>query len=168
VQRRALVDAAAERKGLEFSAHNLEIGFRYEAGALVPEPAAEDGDPRTFRPSARPGARMPHAWVGAGVRCRSTYELVDPGRFTLFVGDDGAPWREAATQLGLDVIVIGATGLVDRDGTWQRQSAVGSDGAVLVRPDHHVAWRSAGAVADPVSALRDVLDVVLPGVKTAA
>jgi len=169
-RKRAAVDAAADRKRLEFSAHNIEIGYAYDAGALVPEqPPVDDGDPCTFRPSARPGARMPHAWVGAGVHCTSTYDLVDPGRFTLFVGDDGAAWARAAEQLraerglALDVIAIGArTGLDDRDSAWRRQSEVGDDGAVLVRPDHHVAWRSAGATSDPVGTLRDVFDAVLP------
>jgi 2,4-dichlorophenol 6-monooxygenase len=119
---------------------------------------------------------MPHAWVGAGVHCTSTYDLVDPGRFTLFVGDDGAAWAQAAEQLraerglALDVIAIGErTGLDDRDSAWRRQSEVGHDGAVLVRPDHHVAWRSAGATSDPLGTLRDVFEAVLPiGVRIAA
>jgi 2,4-dichlorophenol 6-monooxygenase len=175
--KRAAVDAAATRKRLEFAAHNIEIGYRYAAGALVPEDTPlEDEDPCSFSPSARPGSRMPHAWVGSGVRCRSTYDLVDPGRFTLFVGDDGGPWRDAAEQLRterglpLDVITIGArTGLVDRDATWREQSRVADDGAVLVRPDHHVAWRSPGASPDPLAALRGAFEVVLPiGTRVAA
>ena len=163
-EKRAQVDAAAARKRLEFRAHNLEIGYRYEAGALVPESAPpEDGDPGTFHPSAQPGARMPHAWVGARAHRQSTYDLVEPGHFTLFVGGDGAAWQGAAERLRgergipLDVIVIS-----DPESTWQRQSAVRDDGAVLVRPDHHVAWRSARGVPDPGAALREVFDLVLP------
>jgi 2,4-dichlorophenol 6-monooxygenase len=169
-ERRARVDAAADRKGLEFSAHNLEIGYRYAAGAIVPEPAL-DGEPdvRTFVPSARPGARMPHAWVGSGIERRSTYDLVAPGRFTLFIGDDGAGWRDAAAQLRaardipLDVIAIGrSSGLPDETGVWRQQSGVGSAGAVLVRPDSHVAWRSADGALDPAAALHEVFQTVLP------
>ena len=122
-EKRVQVDAAADRKGLEFSAHNLEIGYRYEAGAIVAEPALEgEEDVRTFVPSARPGARMPHAWIGSGIHRRSTYDLVNPGRFTLFIGDDGAAWREAVDQvrasraIPLDVIAIGErSGLPDRN-----------------------------------------------------
>jgi 2,4-dichlorophenol 6-monooxygenase len=176
-KKRADVDAAATRKRLEFAAQNIEIGYRYAAGALVPEDTpAEDQDPCSFTPSARPGSRMPHAWVGPGVRCRSTYDLVEPGRFTLFIGDDGDAWREAVEQLRteralpLDVITIGARrGLADRDGTWREQSGVGDDGAVLVRPDHHVAWRSRGAAPDNVAALRGAFEAALPiGARVAA
>jgi len=169
-EKRARVDAAADRKGLEFSAHNLETGYRYRAGALVPESGVQDdGDLRTFVPSARPGARMPHAWVGSGIHRGSTYGLVDPGRFTLFIGDDGEAWREAADQvraardIPLDVIAIGErSGLPDRTGAWSEQSGVGPAGAVLVRPDHHVAWRSRDMVSDTTATLHEVFQTVLP------
>jgi 2,4-dichlorophenol 6-monooxygenase len=169
-EKRAQVDAAADRKGREFSAHNLEIGYRYEAGAIVAEPALGDrADVCTFVPSARPGARMPHAWVGSGIHRRSTYHLVSPGRFTLFIGDDGGAWRDAGDQLRaardipLDVIAIGErSGLPDGTGAWRQQSGVGTAGAVLVRPDHHVAWRSADMVLDPTAALQEVFQTVLP------
>ena len=69
---------------------------------------------------------MPHAWVGSGIHRRSTYALVTPGRFTLFVGDDGGAWWEAADRLRetrpipLDVIAIGErSGLPDPTGAWR-------------------------------------------------
>jgi 2,4-dichlorophenol 6-monooxygenase len=168
--KRAQVYAAADRKGLEFSALNLEVGYRYERGAIITEPGgADEFDARVFVPSARPGARMPHAWVGSGVHCQSTFDLVKPGRFTLFIGDDGDGWRAAADELRgaqrmpLDVIAIGErSGLPDETGAWRRQSGVASTGAVLVRPDHHVAWRSLEAVPDPRRTLREVFETVLP------
>jgi 2,4-dichlorophenol 6-monooxygenase len=36
-------------------------------------------------------------------------------------------------------------------------SGIGADGAVLVRPDQHVAWRSPGAAEDPGAELAAVL-----------
>jgi 2,4-dichlorophenol 6-monooxygenase len=168
--KRAEVDAAADHKGLEFSALNLELGYRYPAGALIAEPAPEDEqDVRTFVPSARPGARMPHAWVGSAIHRRSTYDVVDPGRFTLFIGDEGGAWRDAADHLRaardipLDVIAVGEpSGLADPTGAWREQSGATSAGAVLVRPDHHVAWRSADMVRDPAAALHEVFQTILP------
>ena len=77
-------------------------------------------------------------------------------------------WRDAADQvragreLPLDVVTIGETGLEDRTSAWREQSEVGPDGAVLVRPDHYVAWRATGSVSDPVRTLRDLFDAVLP------
>jgi 2,4-dichlorophenol 6-monooxygenase len=112
---------------------------------------------------------MPHAWVGSGIHRRSTYHLVNPGRFTLFIGDDGAAWTDAADHLRaardipLDVIAIGErSGLPDAAGAWRQQSGVGTAGAVLVRPDHHVAWRAADAVPDPRMTLQDVFRAILP------
>ena len=113
---------------------------------------------------------MPHAWVGSSIHRRSTYELVSPGRFTLFIGDDGAAWRDAADQvrargIPLDVIAIGErSGLPDGTGAWRQQSEAGPADAVLVRPDHHVAWRSAGTVLDPAAVLREVFQAIMPAV----
>ena len=114
---------------------------------------------------------MPHAWVGSGIHRRSTYELVRPGRFTLFIGDDGAAWRDAADRvratrpIPLDVIAIGErSGLPDGTGAWRQQSEAGPADAVLVRPDHHVAWRSAGTVLDPAAVLREVFQAIMPAV----
>jgi 2,4-dichlorophenol 6-monooxygenase len=42
---------------------------------------------------------------------------------------------------------------VDVRCAWLKQRGITSSGAVLVRPDRHVAFRAAQAVADPVAAL---------------
>jgi 2,4-dichlorophenol 6-monooxygenase len=44
---------------------------------------------------------------------------------------------------------------------WSRLSGVDEDGAVLVRPDKHVAWRSHALAADPEAELMSVLTSVL-------
>jgi hypothetical protein len=51
--------------------------------------------------------------------------------------------------------------LTDVDSSWARLHGVDADGAVLVRPDGHIAWRSRRAVARPESALATVLNRVL-------
>jgi putative polyketide hydroxylase len=51
--------------------------------------------------------------------------------------------------------------LGDPDGNWHDAYGVDSDGAVLVRPDGHVAWRSRSGVANPAETLRTALDQVL-------
>jgi putative polyketide hydroxylase len=50
--------------------------------------------------------------------------------------------------LPLQSYVIGAD-LLDPDHAWQAAYGVGEDGAVLVRPDGYVAWRSAALPDDP-------------------
>jgi 2,4-dichlorophenol 6-monooxygenase len=42
----------------------------------------------------------------------------------------------------------------DVDRHWHHLRAVSSDGAILVRPDQHVGWRSMGKAPDPKAVLR--------------
>ena len=83
----------------------------------------------------------------------------------------GAAWHTAARRIAdterlrLDTYRIGAAGadlVLDEAGTdWAEAHGTTADGAVLVRPDGFVAWRSDGAVADPEEELRDVLSRLL-------
>lgn len=45
--------------------------------------------------------------------------------------------------------------------SWLRRREVGPDGAVLVRPDGVVAWRSEGMPKDPKKALQEALAAVM-------
>jgi 2,4-dichlorophenol 6-monooxygenase len=63
-------------------------------------------------------------------------------------------------ELGIDLAayVIGpGREFTDLYDDWARLREVGEDGCVLVRPDAHVAWRSAAMVDDPDVALTEVL-----------
>ncbi len=44
---------------------------------------------------------------------------------------------------------------------WLRHRGIGADGAVLVRPDRFVAWRSAAGSDDPAGALAAALTQIL-------
>ena len=118
-------------------------------------------------PSARPGRRAPHAWLERDGARLSTIDLFGP-RFVLLAGRRGDAWRAAAQQLAgpsyppLVAHTIGTGGpLTDPDDTWQDAYEIDDEGAVLVRPDGHVAWRSRGASADPAGALRTAMDGLL-------
>jgi 2,4-dichlorophenol 6-monooxygenase len=160
---RARVDAAVDRKGREFSALRRELGYRYSLPAATARSADSDDDGILFEPSGAVGERMPHAWVGSVVERVSTYDLTAPDRFTLFIGADGEPWRVAASGLDapLDVIAIGDDAMADTHGAWARQTGIGPGGAILVRPDHHIAWRAETAPADAGAALADALAAAL-------
>jgi putative polyketide hydroxylase len=102
-------------------------------------------------PDARPGHRAPHVWLERNGERGSTLDLFGP-RFTLLAGRDGAAWIEAAASvaasLGLDVAArsIGAPGeWSDATGDFARIYGIGERGAVLVRPDGHVAYRERAA-----------------------
>ena len=63
----------------ECQAHDLEIGFAYEQGALVPdgtEPPHRSPMGDVYHPTTRPGHRLPHAWIEQDGRRLSTHDLV--------------------------------------------------------------------------------------------
>jgi 2,4-dichlorophenol 6-monooxygenase len=160
------VGAAIARQAEHFDMLGLQLGFAYEAGAIVPDGTdrpAVGNTVREFVPNARPGARLPHAWVRGDGGVRSTLDLLSFGGFTLVTGPDGGAWARAAAALAgspLTVLAIGRD-VPDEDGAWRAQLGIGPAGALLVRPDQHVAWRSADAAADPLDALRAALRQIL-------
>jgi 2,4-dichlorophenol 6-monooxygenase len=167
--RRARAAEVIRTQRTEFQAHDLEIGFRYETGALVADGStAPPSDPMggEYHPTTRPGHRLPHAWLSTDGRRVSTHDLAGPDGFALLTGPDGDGWAAAAEQtsarLGVPVRVarIG-TDYLDEDGGWARVREVSDAGAILVRPDNHIAFRSAGPVADPLAVLTDALATVL-------
>ena len=72
--------------------------------------------------------------------------------------------RQAATSEGASgleqVLEHGsAVGLTGHDPhcAWQRHRQIASDGAIVVRPDWFIAWRSPAAASDPRAVLTAVL-----------
>ena len=59
--------------------------------------------------------------------------------------------------------LVGGTGreVTDLYYDWSRRREVEESGALLVRPDKHVAWRARTLPEDPVGALRSALTAVL-------
>ena len=152
-ERRKKLREAIAYKVYEFDAHGFEMNQRYQSGAVVMGDGDSHGftnDPELiYQPSSVPGARLPHVWLVRDRQNFSSLDLVGHGRFTLLTGIGGEAWQEAAAQvraeLGLAVTVtsIGADcDYEDPFGDWARASGVEDDGAVLVRPDQFVAWRS--------------------------
>lgn len=168
---------AARRRGNEGLAANtptynhldLSFGHSYAAGALVPEPGEVQEVDGIYEPRTRPGHSLPHAWLEDLNGRTAIGQLVARGRFTLLVGEDGDAWRDAAEALArrnhwpLDTVTIGSTTgrWMDNRREWTRRSGVGSAGAVLVRPDRFVAWRSVDLPEHPLAALEAALRQVL-------
>ena len=69
-----------------------------------------------------------------------------------------------AAELGvaLEAVVVGdGCAVQDLYGDWMRQREVEEDGAILVRPDKHIAWRSMSVAEDPERELVRVLGRIL-------
>ena len=173
VARRAALYQALELKNTEFNAQGLEMNQRCVSAAVVPDPQAGEEvwkrDPVLYlQATTRPGAKIPHAWlIDAGGRRVSTLDLVGKGRFTLVTGIAGTHWVDAAQVLArpwLDTRVIGRPGALDAYGSWHAVREIDEAGALLVRPDGVVAWRSRHAAVDAEQArqaLAQALAVVL-------
>jgi len=164
---RAALRKAIAFKSHEFDAHGVEMNQRHRSTAVAtdgpPEPAVDRDMELHYQPTTWPGARLPHVWIYAPSGARvSTLDICGHGTFTLLTGIGGTPWIAAAQGLGIQVRIIGPRQVYeDHTGDWARAREVGDAGCVLVRPDHHVCWRSVGLTGDPVAALTRVMRAVL-------
>lgn len=151
------------------SEQGLIFGMSYQSTAVVSDgtlPAAVDDPVTEYAPAARPGSRAPHVWLRRGNEQISTIDLFG-ARFVLLAGRDGDAWKRAAEGISpswppLVAFTIGENGdLGDPEDSWHSAYGVDADGAVLVRPDGYVAWRSRSGEANPQIMLRAVIDGVL-------
>ncbi|GAA3501759.1 FAD-dependent oxidoreductase [Streptomyces prasinosporus] len=163
--------ATPEQRAAAADALTVTMGQAYRSAAVVREPAAEPlpvaSDPRALH--GEPGTRAPHTVLLRGGAQISALDLYGRG-FVLLAGERGAAWTAAASaaarEFGIALtahrVVPGAGGedaLTDLGGRWPESYGVGPAGAVLVRPDGVVAWRSHGAA--PADGEAAVLTAVL-------
>jgi 2-polyprenyl-6-methoxyphenol hydroxylase-like FAD-dependent oxidoreductase len=152
----------------------LDLGFCYPDGAFIPEVTirTESEDPvMMYRPTTWPGARLPHFWVEKDKTRLSIHDTLGSSAFTLLVHEAGAgAWRTALSQIEdtlpmpVQCLSIGANGgadLLDSDDAWPALSETEQTGAVLVRPDGHVAWRVRSLPDAPADKLQAVLKCLL-------
>ncbi|MET9994880.1 FAD-dependent monooxygenase [Streptomyces mutabilis] len=169
--KRAALVTAMETKNYEFNAHGVELGQFYESGAVVSDgtrpPAGKDEDLYHVM-STSPGAHLPHAWVGDNVTKVAMMDLAPYTRWTLITGIAGEEWAGAAEKVAqelgipLEAVVIGpGRDVTDLYYDWTKLREVEESGAILVRPDKHVAWRSMSLAEDPEAALRGALTKIL-------
>lgn len=138
-------EAAKERNSLgarlldharrEFIIPGIWLGVRYDQSPIVSPDGAPDpsDDPGVYVPAARPGWRLPHLWLDDGA---SLFDHLGNGFTLLRLGGsraDTSGLQRAASQRGVPLKLLevpnpAARQLYERD-------------LVLVRPDHHVAWR---------------------------
>jgi 2,4-dichlorophenol 6-monooxygenase len=170
-QRRNLREAIAQ-KVYEFDCHGVEMNQRYASVAVVQDgsnnPGFKDDAELCYEPTTFPGARLPHVWLEKGNQKLSSLDLCGHGRFTLITGIGGEDWIDAARRVseatGVEIrgIVVGpGCDYEDPYGDWASAREVSDSGCILVRPDHHVAWRSEKRSADPQGELARIFEALL-------
>jgi len=155
------------------SLFSLIAGYRYRSQAVLEEDAGPSSPmeidlldtPEEL--TGLPGTRVPHLWVQRHGQRISTLDLLD-GRFVLLVGPAGTPWQKAAPgvagSLKIDLVAyrLGADGdLLDPEDGWQTKLGMPAEGAVLVRPDGFVAWRTDTLPTGPARRLEQAISTVL-------
>ena len=150
---------------IDYSA--VALGYQYRSSAVL----GAAGDTTPLPPeelTGGPGTRAPHLDVTLDGGRLSTIDLY--GRhLVLLAGADGAGWLAAADRvaerLGVPLrryrlgVELAGTDLAGTD--LAAAHGLGADGALLVRPDGFVAWRSPAAVGDPAAELDRVLRATL-------
>ena len=145
--RQRVGEALVRGVGRMFRTIGLQIGYRYEDSPIcVPDGTPPDpDDPEEFLPSARPGSRAPHGWLGDG---RSILDLYGRGFVLLRLGvdaPDASALQAAAAERGVPfkAVTVSDAGAAQ---LYQRR-------LVLVRPDGHVAWRADEVPADAATVI---------------
>jgi 2-polyprenyl-6-methoxyphenol hydroxylase-like FAD-dependent oxidoreductase len=149
----------------------LDLGVHYEVpGAFIADdvPAPRVDDPVVeYIPCAKPGYRAPHLWVRQQGQRRSLIDLLDR-EFVLLSAVRTGEWAQAAAEVsqhnGVPIThhtVVTGGDLEPVGGSFTELYGIGNTGAVLVRPDGHVAWRSPVALLQSAPVLRGALRQIL-------
>jgi 2,4-dichlorophenol 6-monooxygenase len=172
-ERRTKLEEQIKLGNRRSNAIGLHLGYRYTKSYAVvhdgtPFPPLQRDPVLYYEPTTHPGAYLPHAWVQYSGRLISTLDIPEHGSFGLLVGIGGGPWGPAAAKtsqmLGvkLPVYSIGYRCTYDDVlGEWRNRREIGDRGAILVRPDRHIAWRCVHRPTDPTEALCSAFTHVL-------
>jgi len=143
-----------------------DLGVVYASTAVVREAGIDPVDLVEPTLPSCVGARAPHVWLEASGRQLSMLDLFGD-HFVLLAGARGDAWRFAALEVASDLgvplhaVTIGQGPITDPSGQWLERYGIDPEGAVLVRPDGHIAWRASGATVDAGATLREVMGRVL-------
>jgi len=150
-----------QQKNLYYA--GLDLGFIYHSKAVQ----SEDEQmlsvlPDKYIPTTLPGSRAPYMQLIKEGKTIATLDLFER-EYVLLVGSEGHEWQQAANQLAqtlswpIKSYRIAADGdLSDPENHWCKIYEITATGAVLVRPDGHVAWRSKKIIANPIHKLTEI------------
>lgn len=134
----AMNDLATFEKALKDQTHHinnilLDLGFIY---------GSDYQNQEQYNPSAIVGARAPHCWITKGNEEKSTLDLYI-NEFILLCHPEAHSWQETYRAYPCKIVTIGPNGVyLDKNHDFLDRYGISEKGAVLIRPDGHVAWRA--------------------------
>jgi putative polyketide hydroxylase len=164
-QVRARLAAAIPAQREHFDYPGQTFGYSYQSGLITSDGTQESEMlVHHYEPSARPGNRAPHCWLERGGSKVSTVDFFGDVNFTLLAGSNGSAWVTAFNELLADYGLSGQGfriaddgDLVDRNNMFLQLYGIYAGGAVIVRPDGHVVFRSVDIAGNPRSLLEAAL-----------
>ncbi|QWH07393.1 FAD-dependent oxidoreductase [Bacillus mycoides] len=117
--------------------------------------------------NGRPGTRAPHFW---GTYEGNEVSILDlfGSNFVLLTGADPSAWNEAAnvvsSGLGVKIKVyqVGLTGdFIDQGNFFRKLYGIENGGAVVIRPDGFIGWRTENEVVKPGILLEEIMNRLL-------
>ncbi|MGO4154037.1 FAD-dependent monooxygenase [Cupriavidus sp. YAF13] len=167
---RAKVRRAIDKQREVFVTLGTDLGYALSSGFVCREPHPHPQSPHSgteYWPTTSPGSLIPHLWSETAGESLSTRDLARRAPLTLLVGDkERVRWQAALARLRADWGIDVACPRIGTDDGAQfriRASAfatameIDESGAVLLRGDGIVAWRSRRQCADPCATLPDVI-----------
>ncbi|MCW1240215.1 FAD-dependent oxidoreductase [Bacillus pretiosus] len=165
----SLLFRAASRE--EGSLNNMDglavtVGYHYCSEAIVDDSATPHRID-IVELNGRPGTRAPHFFGMYEEKEVSVLDLLG-NDFALLTGAENDSWAESAhtvsATLGVTIKVyrIGLSGdFVAQEDIFRKLYGIENGGAILIRPDGFIGWRSAKAVVNPDVMLEEVMRNVL-------
>ncbi len=162
---RAEVTRAIQHQAEHFDQLGVQLGFVYDAdsGAVLDDGTTRpvvSNPVREYVPNTVPGARLPHAVLRRAGEAVSTLDLVTAGSFLLLCNNSDWAHVELPQEYSVTRVVVGVD-VDDASGQWELLSGIQFDGALLLRPDQHVAWRTQSGPSDRSTAIATILEQLL-------
>ncbi|OAH11742.1 FAD-dependent oxidoreductase [Streptomyces jeddahensis] len=161
------IAAAIPRQREQFYSHGQQFGTIYASRAVIDDGTEPElSTISEYRMTGQPGARAPHLWLRAADGSEiSTIDLFYDG-FVLLHRGDRQEWSAAARAVTRATGVLIDGHAIGPGGQWFERNdqprftdlyGIETSGAVLVRPDGHVGFRSVKGEPDPTVALADAV-----------
>ncbi|MDQ1202992.1 FAD-dependent oxidoreductase [Rhodococcus sp. SORGH_AS_0303] len=146
-----------------FVSTGLQFGYLHTSDLVADDDSAvrPPEDVVDYLPTTYPGARLPHAMISTRGLTTGIHDVLHRTSLTLLALDDDGWENELGTHRiagpGVVVVPVDAPDPADRRRLIDLLE-VGEKGAVLVRPDGHVAWRTTSPASSGVAELTRFLE----------